>query len=193
MVVAWLAFLLRRSCLTCCIMQDSKVLRSFLRNLALPSLSPRWPARWVRSAGRAWGLHRAATSMGENPRLFCFSMTSVEGIATIYPPGGEDWQGCNHLHHAVLTSTLADLLPGQMPATEVMEKQNRRGFSPIEVAALCNPRALPALLTHLAGQRGDKEGRAKFLRKLLKTLESCMMQHVKHDLLKRNASHATTI
>ena len=117
----------------------------------------------------------------------------VEGIATIYPPGGEDWQGCNHLHYAVLTSTLADLLPGQMPATEVMEKQNRRGFSPIEVAALCNPHALPALLTHLAGQRGDKEGRAKFLRKLLKTLESCMMQHVKHDLLKRNASHATTI
>merc|ERR1719262_1775754 len=113
-----------------------------------------------------------------------------------------DWQGCTALHHAIVHSVgrgnddqvLGTLLYHKADCA----KQNRRAFTPMEVAALVNPGALSVLLSHYVNANAASKGGAKreddedeekkkVLRKLQKTLESSV-QHVKHELVKRNAT-----
>jgi hypothetical protein len=122
-----------------------------------------------------------------------------------------DWQGCTPLHHAVLHTTMAEnrVLGTLLVHGVDCMKENRRGFSPLEVAALSNPQVLPLLIKDyltvkvesLGGGGGEnnnnkndrqkkkeeeEERRRKVMFKLRKTLESSS-QNVNHDLTKRNA------
>mmetsp|Transcript_4297 Transcript_4297/g.12600 ORF Transcript_4297/g.12600 Transcript_4297/m.12600 type:complete len:1054 (-) Transcript_4297:107-3268(-) len=113
------------------------------------------------------------------------------------PAEAIDWQGCSALHHAVVRASQGqeDQVLGTLLYHKAdCMKQNRRGFTPLEVAALTNPQALPVLVGHYFGSKaaGSKEDKSKVLRKLQKTLESSV-QHVKHDLVKHNASLSITV
>jgi len=79
-----------------------------------------------------------------------------------------DWQGCTALHHAVVHASAAmgamapnlhTGVPVPVPPVDQfvqtllyhgadIMKQNRRGFSPLEVASLTSPFALPMLVNH---------------------------------------------
>ena len=116
-----------------------------------------------------------------------------------------DWQGCTALHHAVVHATAGDdqLISTLLYHGADVTKQNRRGFTPLEVASLTWPNLLPILVNHYLGQGHqppggniikkegvpEREEKMKVLRKLIKTLESSS-QHVKNDLVKRQAQAA---
>ena len=134
-------------------------------------------------------------------------------------PGAEqvDWQGCTAMHHAIVHAGQGQedrVLGALLYHKADCVRPNRRGFTPLEVAALASPVILPILVNHYlnspasAAQDADKSGgsarsvplspqqdkaeKAKVLRKLQKTLESSV-KHVNHDLVKHNAQQSIKI
>merc|ERR1712178_405248 len=79
-----------------------------------------------------------------------------------------DWQGCTALHHAVLHAgspndeTFATL---QFLGATCC-KQNRRGFTPLEVAGLANPSLVPHLLNSLC-RKATRLGKLKPAKEML--------------------------
>jgi len=99
-----------------------------------------------------------------------------------------DWQGCTGLHHAVLNGPMDNvthMFLKQLDRQGIV-KANRRGFTPLEVAALGNSTIFPHVVAHLL-QMFDLEEAKKTMSDLEKTLESAI-EHTRNDLVKTHAT-----
>merc|ERR1719158_1791969 len=93
-------------------------------------------------------LAEQATKWKSNSSTVGGNANAVSAEAREGPFENVDWQGCTPLHHAVLHATMAENRVLQTLLYHGVDcmRENRRGFSPLEVAALSNPQVLPLLI-----------------------------------------------